>query len=120
MLPSQVEDVPEIEVGSRTDELFKYVTALYRQGEHTAEEIEALALEFNRERCVDPLPDTKITSMVSSVGKTNRPRRKKDEYNTRFYPNNAAEDLKDMDYLNLTTLQRGWRAVLEKQAWLQK
>jgi hypothetical protein len=120
MLPNQVEDVPQIEVGNRTDELFKYVTTLYRQGERTSEEIEVLAMEFNSERCAEPLPDTKITSMVSSVGKTNKPKKKTGDYRLWYFPNLAKDDLQNMSYLELTTLQRGWRAVLEKHAWLNK
>jgi hypothetical protein len=112
------EDVPLIP-GSGNKELFAYVAALSRKGTHTKEEIEELAQEFNRERCEEPAPEKKITNLVSRVSKSNKAP-KKDTYRLWYFPNLAKEDLQNMSYLELTNLQRGWRAVLEKQAWLNK
>jgi hypothetical protein len=113
------ENVPQIERGRRNKETFDYVAALFRQGKHTQAEIEELAQEFNQERCAEPAPEKKITSMVSRVSKSNKPK-KQDTYRLWYFPNLAKEDLQNMSYLELTNLQRGWRAVLEKQAWLNR
>jgi hypothetical protein len=114
------EDVPKIESGSRNKETIEYVRTLWRQGQHTKDEIEELAQEFNVERYAEPATAKKITDMVSRVGRSNKPRQQKDTYRLWYFPNLAKEDLQNMSYLELTNLQRGWRAVLEKQAWLNK
>jgi|SRR6266850_303920 len=124
------EDVPDadgdnnvIPVGQRNDAMYAEVCALFKTGA-SRESILRSALDINRNRCQQPLPDSEIRGMVASVANTHKPSKAKPSKTSRssrnplyWFPFDVHSFFADQHTQTLTAAQLGWRIRLMAFAW---